>query len=349
MSWVYSAPNTKIKAMIPSLLKDRDYDELLSKKSVKEIVEYLKRDTAYSEVLKEVVPEQIHRGKLEAIFKQSQVDDYIKLIHYFSGYSKEFIKLLLVRYEIEDLKILLRGIEAEKDPDKMRAAFIYLGQYSKVDYDELAKSRSIGDLIDSLKDTIYYSILQSAYPHYEETHNLFHMEMNLDLSYFRMIKKMIKKLSMDDNKILSKLIGMQVDLFNIIWIYRCKTYYELAPEQILNYTIDLYYSLDLQVVKEMCQAVSIEELEKTVQKTSYRKIFEEKKFEEILQGRAVQQYFYQTFHKAMKRGQLNLGTVLSYFKLKEYEIRDLITLIEMVRYENPPEIGRQYLIRQQRG
>lgn len=332
--------------MLSHLLQHKDYEGLLTKKSVAEIVEFLKKETAYAEVLREVQADQIHRGRLENIFKQSLINDYTKLMHYFTGSYKKFIQFLLVRYEIDDLKILLRGVEGEKDPDKMRASFIYLGQYSKVNFEELAKSHSIRELIDSLKNTIYYEILQSSYGQYEEKRSLFPLEMSLDLAYFRMMKKVITTLPREDQRILEDIIGTQVDLMNMQWIYRAKLMYEFQPEEILNYTINIRRRISLQQLKDMCNAENLQEFQSMTAKTPYTGLFSMEKLESGLVERGFLQFVYKNLISKVHSGDLNIGIVTSYLYLKEYEVRDLITLIENIRYQNPPDIARQYLIRQ---
>ena len=64
MSVEYSAVAAKLKAMYARFLDQKDYEELLSKRSVGDVCAYLKSMSGYSDVLSDVDEREIHRGVL---------------------------------------------------------------------------------------------------------------------------------------------------------------------------------------------------------------------------------------------------------------------------------------------
>ena len=63
----YSGIVTKIRAMKAKLLTPKQFEEIASLGSVPEIAEYLKKNTAYADVLAMLDESQIHRGNIEKV------------------------------------------------------------------------------------------------------------------------------------------------------------------------------------------------------------------------------------------------------------------------------------------
>lgn len=64
----YSAVITKLRAMYSKLLTNDDYEILMSQQSVTEIVQWLKKNSQYQDILKTIPESEIHRGDIERIF-----------------------------------------------------------------------------------------------------------------------------------------------------------------------------------------------------------------------------------------------------------------------------------------
>jgi V/A-type H+-transporting ATPase subunit C len=59
----YSGCYAKVRVMRRSLLKEKDYEELVSKHAVTELAAYLKQNTGYAKALEQISPADIHRAK----------------------------------------------------------------------------------------------------------------------------------------------------------------------------------------------------------------------------------------------------------------------------------------------
>src|SRR5688572_20107039 len=88
----YSSIHTKTRALFGKLLTKHDYDELLEKRTVHGVAEYLKKNTGYGRLLSSINENQVHRGELEKLFRASLYGDFIKLLRFLSGKPKEFLK-----------------------------------------------------------------------------------------------------------------------------------------------------------------------------------------------------------------------------------------------------------------
>ena len=74
----YSGIVTKIRAMEAKLLSPEQFTEIANLGSVPEIADYLKKNTAYADVLDTLEEDQLHRGNIEKVLVQSLYRDYTK-------------------------------------------------------------------------------------------------------------------------------------------------------------------------------------------------------------------------------------------------------------------------------
>ena len=104
----YSGIVTKVRAMEGKLLTPGQFEKIAGLGSVPEIVEYLKKNTAYVDVLETLSEEQIHRGNIEKVLVQSLYHDYTKLYRFCGQKQRRFMKLVMKSYEIDLINYCFR-------------------------------------------------------------------------------------------------------------------------------------------------------------------------------------------------------------------------------------------------
>lgn len=340
----YSAINTKISTLYGKLLKVEDYKKIISLKTPSEIAAYLKNNTAYGEFFRDRDPAAMHRTEIEQILKQGLINYMDKVIHYFSGEYRNFIKCFYMKYEITDLKRAARLIQIDKDFKALKDNLIFAGKYKYIDMDKVIMSKSISELISALKDTIYYPFLKNLEDENSDE-SLYRFEMSIDKAYFYILEDSTKYLLKEDREAFYNLIGSSIDMLNLRWIYRGKKYYKITPEELFNYTVNKGNKFNYRKIKEFCYLSSINEFIDMAKETPYGFMFKGCPEDDIFIERRMNRYLYFKMKKAKKRYNLNLSVLLAYLELIEFEIRDIISMIENVRYEMDYEDTRKYLIK----
>ncbi|HAJ33760.1 MAG TPA: ATPase [Candidatus Atribacteria bacterium] len=340
----YAAVNTKIKALEKYFLRREDYLNMLQKKSVADVARYLKENTSYGRLLGETHIDNISRRDLEDILKRSMIKNMDKLIHYFQDDYKELIRSLYMKYEIEDLKVLARSIFNGKEPEIIEKSLSFLGKYSQVDPKRLFKSATIKDLIYSLEGSEFFEILKPLLD--TKIENLFRFEMVLDMGYFSIIQSRRLKISREDRKILKKWEGIVADLYNIQWIYRGKKFYSLSPEELLNYTINFGDKLSFKERKAMSYTKNLEELYRMITNTVYGFLFKKEEISrDIYMERRINRFMYYKLKGLARQFSLNIIHTIRYVWSFEFEIKDIISIIESIRYDVLPEETRRFLVK----
>lgn len=340
----YLAINTKISALYGKLLKEEDYKKIISLKNPSEIAAYLKNNTAYGEFFRDKDPAAMHRTEIEQILKSGLINYMDKVIHYFSGEYRNFIKCFYMKYEITDLKRAARLIHIDKDFKALKDNLIFAGKYKYIDMDKVIKARSISELIEALRDTIYYPFIKNLKD--EETgKSLYRFEMSIDKAYFYILENSTKYLSREDRDVFYSIVGSVIDMLNLRWIYRGKKYYKITPEELFNYTVTRGYRFNYRKIKEFCYCSSINEFLEMVKETPYGFMFKGCPSDDIFIERRTNRYIYFKMKRTKQRYNPDLSVLLAYLELIEFEIRDIISMIENVRYDTDYVEAAKYLIK----
>ena len=330
----YSGIVTKIRAMESKLLKPEQFTEIANLGNVPEIVDYLKKNTAYAEVLDSLDESQIHRGNIEKVLIQSLYHDYTKIYRFCGQKQRRFLKLHMKSYEIDLINYCLRiVINHYKQPFDLNYKRAFFDRYSQISIEKLITSRTTDELVENLTDTEYYAPLRKLKDSQNVT--LYDYDLTLNLYYFTTIwkeqKKVLKKADLD---LFMRDFGSRIDLLNLQWIYRAKKYYNMKPADIYLLLIPIHYKLSTDLVKELVEAPGLEEFENAVARTSYARHYN------FRQDLTIEQMYSECLNYLYtvdrRRNPYSIAAVNTYLFLKEEELKKLTTAMECIRYSLTP-------------
>ncbi|HIW59055.1 MAG TPA: V-type ATPase subunit [Candidatus Anaerobutyricum avicola] len=330
----YSGIVTKVRAMEGKLLTPGQFEKIAGLGSVPEIVEYLKKNTAYVDVLETLSEEQIHRGNIEKVLVQSLYHDYTKLYRFCGQKQRRFMKLVMKSYEIDLINYCFRiVINHYKQPFDLGYKQPFFDRYSQVSIEKLITSRTTDELVENLKGTEYYEPLRKLRDSQNVT--LYDYDLTLNLYYFTSIWKEQKKvLKKDELELFMRDCGSKIDMLNMQWIYRAKKYYNMKPADIYLLLIPIHYKLSTEMVKEMVEAPGLTEFQAVVDRTTYARHYN------FHQNLTIEQMYADCLHYLYtvdrRRNPYSIAVVNTYLFLKEEEIKKLTTAMECVRYSLTP-------------
>ena len=330
----YSGISTKIRAMKARLLKPQQFVEIANLRSVPEIAEYLRKNTAYADALETLTEDQIHRGNIEKVLTQSLYHDYTKLYRFCGQKQRRFMKLVMKSYEVDLIDYCMTiVINRYKKPFDLNYKREFFDRYSQISIEKLITSHTTDELVENLKGTEYYAPLKKLKDSQDVT--LYDYTLTLDLYLFTSTWKEQKKvLKKTDLELFMRDRGSQIDLLNLQWIYRAKKYYNMKPADIYLLLIPIHYKLSTDLVKDLVEAPGLEEFETAVARTIYARHYN------FRQDLTIEQmyldclnYLYTLDHR---RNPYSIAAINTYLFLKEEEIKKLTTAIECVRYSLTP-------------
>lgn len=339
-SLLYSGVISKVKAMSKDLLSIDDFSKISELKTVSEFVNYLKIHEGYKEFFTNCNENTIHRSEVEQILRGAIYKDFSKIYKYSTSVNRYVFKPFIIKAEIAVLKhCLLRilSINTEFDIPDYKDFFV---THSSFDIEVLMNCKTINELTNNLEGTRYHKIFQkfSSGGGYK---TLFDYEMDLDIFYFKEIWSLKNKYMTGSSKRgYSKYLGKEIDLLNIISIYRSKKYYQVDNNTILSVIIPINYRISKDELHELIDASSIEEFLSKVQNTKYKKDLE------ILDSqKSLDRLTRAIIEKTIKsNSDYDFMPIMKYLYLKEKEIDRLTTALECIRYGLPSKEIFEYIV-----
>ena len=326
----YSGIVTKLRAMEAKLLTEDDYNAIAGLGSVKDVIEYLKGKPAYAEYMNQIDISHYHRGNIEKIRYQSLYNDYTKIFRFAGQEQKKFLSMYWKRYEVDVINYCLRIVFNHYDiPFDLNYKKMFFDKYSQLSIDRLVTSKNIDELVDNLAGTEYYEPLHRIRESQEAT--LFDYDLALDLYYFSTLWKREKKLLKGKElEVFTRDCGTKIDLMNLQWIYRAKKYYHMLPPDIYSMLIPIHYKLNVEMVRMLVEAPTVEEYLKQVEETSYAKHYQLKEVKTLEQlYKDTLRHLYLTDRR---KHPYSVASINTYLFLKEEEIYKITTALECIRY-----------------
>ena len=329
----YSGITVKIRAMQAKLLKDGDYEQIASMRSVPEVTEFLKEKPAYEKYLEEMDSTLYHRGNVEKILYQSLFDDYSRIFRFGGPQQKQFLKTYWKRYEVDVINYCLRIVfNHYQIPFDLDYKKEYFDRYSQISIDALVASKNVEELVDNLAGTEYYEPLRKIRE--METATLFDYDMALELYYFTTLWKRQKRLLKGKElKLYARDCGTKIDLLNLQWVYRAKKYYHMLPPDIYSLTIPIHYRLSVKEYKTLVETPSLEEFLRQAENTWYARKYD------FGDGRTMEQIYKDCLRHLYladrRQNPYSVASIYTYLYLKEEEIDKLTTALECIRYGLP--------------
>ena len=331
----YSGITTKVRAMESRLLKPEQFRELAEQEDVRSAADYLKEQPAYAEVFDGLDDTKLHRGYIEQILTQSEYRDFTRLYRFSCMKQRKFLDLYFKHYEVEVIKKLLRhmlgGREGQTDLSMFQGFF---EKHSELDLETLCRAKNFSEFTEALEGTVYGKLLSQMQEKGQT--GLFDCELKLDLFYFQLLWKLRNKLlSKTERKILDDCFGSRLDLLNIQWICRARSFYRLSQAEIYALLIPVHYRLRADKVKLLVEAEDDAKFFAVLRETPYGKQEELQTGQmpdiQLLSNQMLNRIYGRTGHRYPH----SPAVLDSYLYRKELEMRKIVTALEGIRYGLP--------------
>ncbi len=333
---------TKARAIKSHVLSDRDFEKIISMNSVSEILSFLKEHEGYKELFREMDTDSSRRLIEHELSHLLQLI-YAKLYRFAGKRQRNTIRIYFYRFEITVLKMCLQGIiRKEEITADLSLTIDFFKKHSDIDLEKALEAKTIEGLLEVLKDTAYYSVIQDV--HQLVNPALFDYETRLDIFHYRRLWKMKDEvLKGRERKAFEDIFGREIDLLNISWIYRYKTAFDTDSGKIIKSIIPIHYKLSKNQVADMVMSENIQVLNEMVHKGPYQKLFPEENIRKEDVEMCERIYVEKIYHKYAKKYAFSIIPILYLLRMKEREVDKLTTAIECVRYKLPIEQSMEIL------
>jgi vacuolar-type H+-ATPase subunit C/Vma6 len=332
-------------------LKLIDLNELvcLIGKDLEEIFSFLV-NTAYGKEVASTCGDIVEPGLLEEALFQNYAKTFNKLLKSSSKYIKNLLLSILHKFDVMNLKTMLRMVQAGMNTEDILKHIIPLGMYDRKKCQEmLSDVNSVNDIMSSLRDQDFGSILKDKLKTKQKISDLSQLEAALDKELFKRILIEIKNLDRRDKKIATNILGIEIDILNVKIILKYKGLsinQENIKENLMPVALISEKILE-SAIKEPDIKSTLQHILRAVKtkhhvyQTTFTKLINESdlpisRLEFTLEKAPLEMSFFE-LKKNMRY--YNIGYILAFLNMKWAEIKNLRSIINaMVRNVSADQI-----------
>jgi V/A-type H+-transporting ATPase subunit C len=259
------------------------------------------------------------------------------LMRYLPREARKLVSWYNRRFEIENLKTILRSVHYGLDPRRAARSLIPLPSDTGTGagtnagtvrgrWEALLEAGSVSAVIEQLRGSPYAVPLEQATERYRQEQRLFPIEVGLDLFYFRRLVQLIEAQKGSDAIQARLFLGRWIGVQNLIWAYRYRIYGGMSPEEILNYTLHRACGVGLDTLRRVVLGAP---LAGEVQRLGFHLPPGLPEIQGLSQIEFdVERERYRRAVAAIGRPLFNLGGALAFLLLLDAEVHDLAVIVE---------------------
>jgi V/A-type H+-transporting ATPase subunit C len=159
------------------------------------------------------------------------LNELLVLIRPMYGEARELVMHWARKFELFNLKALIRGKLNGLSETEIQANLHDLPHYLALPHHTLLRTESVLELLRQLERGHYRAIAGQARQVYEEHRESFLLEAAIDQHYYAGLVKRARHLSGIDREETRKVVGLQLDRVNLMWLLRYRFTYQLSPSE----------------------------------------------------------------------------------------------------------------------
>ncbi len=337
----YAAINGKVHAMLGNRLDQADFNKMMTMQTVPEIAAFLSTTKAWGPCLRGTDLEEVRRAELEKRLRLGLESEYARLAVFASKGMRELLRALAGKAEAGELLRFLRFLSAGHPADFAVSLPGDLLGRSRIRFDLLGQTPDYQGLLQAVAGTIYEKPLQKAAPADGAAFDYPAAETAVQSAYFRAILDGVARgFSGKDRRDLEDYFLEQCDFDNIVRIIRLKKHFSVEHEEVVRYLLPYSGKLKGGFLKDLTNAASLEDAMQLLRAGPYGKIFQQADHQDIEEYAFA---FFRSSRLLIRQGRPSAFTAVVYLDVKETELKNIVNVIECVRYQVPASRIPTYL------
>lgn len=325
----YPYANARIRVMKSAMIKRDEYSKLM-KMTPDEITRFM-GESAYKKEIDELAMKFSGADLIEAALNLNAARSFGKLIMISNKEVEVLVREYLRRYDIYNLKTILRGKSAGMASDDIRKLFVAAGDLDMASLEKLLKKETIKDIIISSKIVkITKNVLEGIEEH-EKTRSLSAIENALDKEYYNSLMELSAKMP-KQGRYVRKFIKTEIDILNIRLLFRLIRE-KIQKKEIVNKLVFSGENLSREKLMKLAGAENTDSLFSGLSGTGYDKVLDgcmeevRAKNEFGSLENALEKHWLKKADLMLHTHPLSIGPILGYMVWKDIEIRNMRMLV----------------------
>ena len=345
---LYAGVLAKMGAERSLLLSESKLRMLTETRNLTELTTQL-RETSYQQQIAKVTPPLTSR-KLERALTENLIETYIKIIKNSPKNAAAFLRLYLLRFEVENIKALIKAANANLSPEqKLGKIYSSAETYLKrrVVIEEAGKVPDLKQTVNALKGTEYASALKMGLGSYEEDGSTTCLDVLLDKHFYEKLCESYQALPRMEKPHANYYVSMENDGFVLLTLLRGK-YLHYDPNWLRLAVPTKKFNLSDETVETIVTAQDFDSALKIALDSHYTQFFVKAQSPEETVANA-EKAFRRALFLHVKESRFteifNVGVILAFLTQKEAEVHNLTAVSLGVEAGlKPEEIQRQLLL-----
>ncbi len=331
------------------LLDNTFYEGLVELDDFDRMVQLLQQ-TPYKDEIQEAVLRKSGAAAIDEALKLNLARTFRRVLSFMSPEGQALVSTLLGRWDIHNIKTILRGIHMHIDPEEIIDSLLPAGELEEIELDELAKQEDIKGCIDLLATwgISYGRPLTKEVATYAETRDLSFLELALDKYYFTYSLRRVRMLGPNGQKA-QDILQTQIDIVNLLTLLRLQKSKQ-PEEEAKRLYVPYGREIRFEQFLALAQKDDVDDLIDGLLTTTYGRILEGAMMKYIEHGslaaleRALETHFVQKGAGMSKGDPLGVGIAIGYIWAKHNEIVNLRIIVKGRTIGMPEKRIREELI-----
>jgi V/A-type H+/Na+-transporting ATPase subunit C len=261
----YAYATTRVKARKAFLFPRDTYLKLLQM-TVPEINRFIE-ESKYKQEIDELANRHSGIDLVEYALNLNLAREMNDILGFCQGELKTLMGSYLMRWDVWNIKSILRGKFSGATDDEIRETLVPAGGLRLAQLQELIKKPGIPEVVDGLTGTIFYKPLQDAMDAYNKTHTLAELENSLDRAYYANITSLSTPNS-KANELFITFVRREIDFTNLRSLFRLKRA-GMESDKIMGYMLPGGAKLRLDDLRKLAQTPGFEEFVSVLKEYPY--------------------------------------------------------------------------------
>lgn len=269
------------------------------------------------------------------------LDETRVLVRPLSGPDRQFILYWTERFELSNVKTLIRAKMSGERYATLAPRLIDMGPFARLNLEDLMHVEDVTELLRRLEQSPYTDIVRHARRAFEESHDPFILEATLDRSYYEGLVRRAQPIEAEAGKPFRDLMASIIDRINLVWLMRYRFNYGLPPARVYYLLVGGHYRLQAEVLQRLVTQTSLEAVIAALPTTIGRSLAAVRSIMEVavrLEAEAARQA-----RRILHSAAYPLARAYAYLLLRERDLRAVRTVLRGRHLRLPAEAIQQAL------
>jgi V/A-type H+-transporting ATPase subunit C len=261
----YAYATTRVKARKAFLFPRESYIKILQM-TVPEINRYI-GESKYKQEIDELATRYSGIDLVEYALNLNLAREMNDILGFCQGELKMIMWAYLQRWDVWNIKSLLRGKNTGATEEEIRETFVPAGASGIQEHNDLLKKATVTEAVEGPAGTIFYKPLVGVLDDYNKTKTISTLENTLDRTYYENLMS-IKLPGTKADELFINFIRREIDFTNLRTLFRLKRS-GLEQDKIMGYLLAGGARLRMDDLRKLSQAPGFDDFVNMLKEYSY--------------------------------------------------------------------------------